>query len=938
MRNRVHTTLQKALCLFAILLCSAATFATNKSDLKIFSSLDRDNIEAKIESQKWASEIVNSAHQQVDKYVKQHTTDPEWIISRLQMYWKNHYTTPYINGAKYSRAEGSAPVPTVRFTGARDWATSWATPSIEDIVPYMDYRDEEIYLQNNKKDGKPWEWVKTSQTAHQVETINCRIMERAMNAAFIYWLKGDQRYAKFAYDILMKYVDGMYYREAPISEIDHRSSHIVGLTSFEVIHERVLNYLPLCYDFLGSYIAQQPTAAQDKNRVDVVLKKFAEQMIKNGVPDNNWNVFQACFLTYIALPLSDDSAYADGRGKQYYIDFILNQNAPRQKSLREVFNAYDQETGMWHESPGYSVATTKDIVEILLLIDGVENKDILKEFPIIETATLASFEYLHPNMRTTAFGDNQYMSIDGHMYETLLSLYSKYKKTEKVELLSSVINDQINEGVYNRNKGGSLYKLFNYVDSIDPKATSDKGLYSTVFYAPNVNLTIQRNGMNKTTGLMSVNAGTGFNHCNNNGINLELYGRGYPLGVDKARGSSYWHKDHREYYNATVSHNTVLIDGVSNNNSTTMKGHGKSKEHKMLSAFPAHNQKDAKSPYSLSYVDNEYFEKGTKSAQRRLTGIVRTSPTTGYYVDIFRSRKVEGGDKMHEYIYHNLGQSLTLFDTKGKAIAMNQSSDLTSAGGKVKGYDYLTDKYETTYTDNFRATFELNLSQSKGSVMMDVWMQGETERKLFSVMTPPALKGIPETSKEISNAKIPALIVRQTGEAWSRPFVAIYEPYTGSEGNSIESVEYLDNDDSDFVGVVVSSRNGTKEYILNATKSESKLTIKSIGAEFQAIYGIVSTQGKSLTSLFMGKGSVFSYNGYAVSSSQKEATALVEWADGSIIVTCDTPITLTLPKKDAPKTLSYSNGEGKSIEIPAVAVGKSITFALPALERTTLTK
>ena len=39
-----------------------------------------------------------------------------------------------------------------------------------------------------------------------------------------------------------------------------------------------------------------------------------------------------------------------------------------------------------------------------------------------------------------------------------------------------------------------------------------------------------------------------------------------------------------------------------------------------------------------------------------MMSIVTTGPDTGYYADVFRSRKERGGDKMHDYFYHNLGQ------------------------------------------------------------------------------------------------------------------------------------------------------------------------------------------------------------------------------------------------------------------------------------------
>ncbi len=922
--------LRNVICALSLMISVVGGAFASEGDkkLKIFSAVTKSEVESKMKSVKWAGATLDYAHKQVDKYVDMHITDSLWIISRMQMYWKNHYTQPYINGARYSRSEGHAPVPTVRFTGARDWATDWATPSLEEIVPYMDYRDDQIYLKNRKKEGQPWEWVDSSQTAHQIEKINENIVEKAMYAAFIYWLNGEEKYAKFAYDIFMKYTDGIYYREAPVSEIDHRSAHIVGLTSFEVIHERVLNYLPLCYDFLYDYIKKQDG---DLNKIHAVFQKFADQIIKNGVATNNWNVFQACFVTYLALSLEEDSTYENGKGQQYYIDFLLNKNVQRQKALRDVCEIYDPNTGMWNESPGYSMATTKDMLEIALLMDGVKGIDIFKDFGVVEKSALASFEYLHPNFKTVAFGDNGYSTLDYAMYESLLALYRNHSKTEEAKALVAALNSHIKVGLYDRIKGTSLYKLFNYVEKIDPKVTSDECLYSNFFYAPNLNLTIQRNGMDRVNGLMCVNSGTGFNHNHDNGINLELYGKGFPLGVDKARGSSYWSKDHGEYYKAAISHNTVLIDGVSKNSSREMKPREVSPTHKIVASFPEYNLKDADEPYSLSFVDNQFWEQSTNSEQRRVNGIIRISPTSGYYVDIFRSRKKEGGDKKHEYLYHNAGQSFTLFDKKGAKIAMSESRDLTSEGGQVKGYDYLTEKQEVAYTDDFQGTFELNMGDKKGDVRMDVWMKGYPERKIFSVMTPRSLKGLgDDMGKEIENAPIPAMIVRQNGEAWSRPFVAIYEPYTSKEGRMIESVEYIDSSDSEFVGIEVESILG-REYILNRSSADEKVSLK--GITFQGVYGVVSTSKSGVSRIFLGEGSLLQYGGYAI---EGHTTALVEWAKDGIRVKSSSPMTLVVPKKGAAMELRYVDGKGKTQVVKGVAKGKSVSYALPALDNAIL--
>src|SRR5512133_3455399 len=106
----------------------------------------------------------------------------------------------------FSHGEGQAPFPTVRFSGSRDWATDYRVPKLEDIQPYMD--DERgIYLQNDKKPGKPWEWIAPAKTGNIIERMNESILVLAEKASFIYWLTNEEKYAVFASDILMKYLE-----------------------------------------------------------------------------------------------------------------------------------------------------------------------------------------------------------------------------------------------------------------------------------------------------------------------------------------------------------------------------------------------------------------------------------------------------------------------------------------------------------------------------------------------------------------------------------------------------------------------------------------------------------------------------------------------------------------------------------------------------------
>ena len=56
-----------------------------------------------------------------------------------------------------------------------------------------------------------------------------------------------------------------------------------------------------------------------------------------------------------------------------------------------------------------------------------------------------------------------------------------------------------------------------------------------------------------------------------------------------------------------------------------------------------------------------------------MLSIIRTSPHTGYYVDIFRSDVTDGEDRYHDYIYHNMGTGSEFFLSSGQPMPMSAS-------------------------------------------------------------------------------------------------------------------------------------------------------------------------------------------------------------------------------------------------------------------------
>ena len=73
----------------------------------------------------------------------------------------------------------------------------------------------------------------------------------------------------------------------------------------------------------------------------------------------------------------------------------------------------------------------------------------------------------------------------------------------------------------------------------------------------------------------------------------------------------------------------------------------------------------------MTYATVSFIETETQAEQQRTTAIVKTSDKGGYYINVFRSRKKEGGHKTHDYFYHNLGQEMKVMDApSGKVLDM----------------------------------------------------------------------------------------------------------------------------------------------------------------------------------------------------------------------------------------------------------------------------
>ena len=745
----------------------------------------------------------------IENVMSQVDKQPDWLYSRLQMFWKTQASDVFVNGEAFAHPGGKrAAEPTVKYNGTRGFESQYNRPKLEDLVPYDDDEQGNVtYI--NKVTGK-MEKTSPAKTGCNIAGVNRYIVDIARDAARIYAATGDMRYGQMAAKVFDVYMKGIAYRNVPIDLNHGHQQTLVGMTTFEVIHEDVINELTQMYPLI------KPLVKDDQAVIEAGFKKWAENIIANGVPHNNWNLFQADFIVKIALVLQDNQAYADGKGKQYYLDYIVNQNSIRQWSMNKLIDfGFDANSKTWYESPGYSTTVLSSICDFANMLDEKAGIDLFKLRPILTEAVKTSAEYLFPNRMIAGFGDTH----PGYLNTGGIDQVLKYATRHKNKNLISEMN---------------LLK-----NAVAPKApiSEIEAYTSTLFYAPNVSWIAMRSGMDKQHDLMaSVNASLG-NHQHANGISLELYGKGYVLGPDAGIGRTlYSGLDYLEYYSQMPAHNTVVVDGVSSY-PVMMSQHAfkvvasspevsaEQPASKKLSEKKLSIQKDSELKDKITYATVSFIEPETQAQQQRTTAIVKTSAKGGYYIDVFRSKKKEGGDKTHDYFYHNLGQEMKVMDaTSGQPLDMKPTEELAFAGGHLYAYSYIYDKKSAEMQNSVKTQFVTKILDDKvveamdgqREITMTMWMKKDENRTIFQALSPVNLEyeRMPNQPYKVDGQPVLTFVARQKGEAWNHPFVCVYEPSSDTEPGDIASVDYFTPSEPSAVGIIVKLKDGTEQRIV----------------------------------------------------------------------------------------------------------------------------
>ena len=739
--------------------------------------------------------------ERIDRYVDNGET---WLSDRLQMHWRTHATQQFMNGEVYDHCGGdSAAVPTLQINGARSHVTPYKRPTLEQLEP----RQEDprgMYLQNSKLPGEPYEWVALSQTGNIIGSINLEICGLALDAANRWQQTGELKYASAAWHVLDTYMQGVLHTEMPIDMNHGHMQTLYGLQTHEVIHEDALPRLCLIYKVLrdGGYL-KQVAGQQDLEQIyEAAFKHWADIIEQNGVPHNNWDLMQARYIFNVGQILKPNSAYPDGKGQEHYFAIVETGKSIRQWSLKALTEfGYDPDNGIWCECPGYSQVVLGDLAEFVRLYREQLGRDLTQQLPIIVKAARNNVEYLFPDSMTIGFGDTHPSRLKQEIYDKLGIDFA----------------------------------------TLHPSRT---------FAAPRTSWLIQRNGMDRLGSLAFALNGSDGNHMHANGPSLELYGRGLRLAPDAGIGYAlYSGDDYHEWYSQFPSHNTVCVDGIST--------YAVMKSNHPFEILQNDELQVAGTDITAQVSEVYMFEPETRSDQQRLVLLVTTGPTTGYFVDVFRSRRQDGQDKTHDYFYHNMGQSMHTMDAStDQLLPMQPTQELAFAGAHLYAYSYMYDKMRSQTAANLKVTYTVHPDEqymtprarqlwADGDVTMTQWTRGEQERAIIQCLSPTTegLSRVADMPYNIREQATLTFVARQYGEAWQRPFVSVFEPSSTAKPGTVRSVGYpevkvLDKSTESAVAILVEHHDGTRQLIVSTDNDQAR--VKVLGKVYNGRVNVAS--------------------------------------------------------------------------------------------------
>jgi hypothetical protein len=740
-----------------------------------------------------------------------------------------------------------------------------------------------------------------------------------IDCGVLYYLTDEENYAQCAADILHTVVEAM----VQMSPHDQDGNSGLIYPNDHLYEARALGaQVPILYDFVANFlqsgapvydVKRSTPVAFNFDHAQAVFRQYADLAINRGIIDCNWPVLEMSSLAHNALAIDDPAERAE------LLTYVTHVDTPHQDSLAKVMAEFERAGDVWPESFQYSggVASISTYMVALLLRQDA-SITLPADFARIPNSISRINDFRFPNDDMIRFGDGpRRKSEDFDAYELAYLIGLRTDNSELMRKFGGLLSAGLESGRYRRmspsNYNLGAHPYFEPLNLLwfapEVHGTAPDLTLPTTDALPFVGALIQRNlspDGDPSHGLMSVVLGGHHVHGHASGMSLELYGAGYVLGTPSGKGT-YRTDEHENYRRLFASYNSVIVNGASRSKGGWVDlGINTVAPVALEPALGAAPVSPHHSFTLTSFRDDR--GPGAKANQERLVGLVRTSDSTGFYVDVFRSVS-ELPSQFHDYLFHHVGDDLDL-QAEHHTLPLRDTPDrFLPVAGAVwnSNQDYLFPGWH--FFKNIRTSAPTSLDVmaefvatklKPDPVHMRLYIAGETDREYTSVFAPET-KEAPDAYAKKST---PTLVMRQTGEAWHRPFAVVYEPFAGSANDgSIQTVTTIRDRTGVFSGFKVTSRvadHRITQIVLVQPTPSRLFTDESLGVTFRGRYAVITLDDQDqCTHLYLGEGSLLRYGQVELTTtSGAPSAASVDLSSPSPRITARTEVKLLLP--DAP--------------------------------------
>jgi len=803
-------------------------FQTKSQELErpfiLVKSSERNQILNKIKTKTWANKIYTTLKSNADKQVDEFYKNPSTYLKNL----------PF----------------------------NWVEAKKNEFPPFFKTDHIENGKHRNLDNATDKEW---KPAALLIENLQI-----ALDCGYLYYLTQDEKYAYVASSILYSFTKSV--QKSKMSKWKGRGGLLFPYDGFREV--RVIGYrLPLIYDFIATYlknngksfdIIQNKKVSFPLNEAQKVFKTYANITVNYGQTGSNHPVLEAPSLVYNALALDDK------KERKKWLSYFLSESTQNQDALPIMAKNYKNQGDIWPETSQYLNHSTEILGKLLLVINRYQpSLELGKKYPNILFALPRLDDLVYPNNEIIRWGDGhrrQHGSYQAYENAYVLAKMDglKYLQDKFTPLLKSAMEN----GQYSRN---SIEALFWYDDAIYGASNTIKLPRTDRVY--HAGIVLQRNlstTNNPKDGLMGFVGGAHMVHGHAEGMNIELYGEGQVLGVDHGR-KNYGKDLHENYSRIFAAHNTVIVNGSSQGEDGWVNLGINSVE--LISMEPKVNDVGISPNHSFSqtsFVD----DKGDKAeaTQERTLGLIRTSPTTGFYVDVFRS-KSKLQNEYHDYLYHNIGDKL-VFENKDIKLQKTPNRYMANANAewihnkkyRNPGWHFFKDvKTSQEYKNNVKATFHIKKLRGN-NLFMQLHIPGFKNRTYTKVKAPTTF----ESPEPYDRKPTPTLVIRNKGEAWQNPFVVVFEPFNSSEKPSIQYVTKIEQNGI-YRGLIIESKTPSENLIQYVITQSKDQFFKNDDIYFKGSYAVITLNNKNeLKSIYIGEGEKLIYkNEEIVTNSSK---------------------------------------------------------------------